>query len=73
MGRGNLEGRILKLETAEHGEMPEGGMVCLVLSGQETEAEAWNREMLKPWAASLTASQRRRLAPVFIPASDANL
>jgi hypothetical protein len=69
----NLEARILKLETAERGEMPEGGMVCLVLSGQETEADAWKRELLKPWAVSLTASQRRGLRPVFIPATDANL
>lgn len=70
----NLEARIQKLEeVSSSGEIPNGGIVCIILKGDEAQAEAWRREMGQPFAARLSAAQRRRMIPVYMSESDAGL
>lgn len=71
MKRGNLEGRLAKLEEAKQSAvLPNGGILIVEVRDGESEAEALGRALADPEVSALSASQRRRLKPVFVSTGD---
>jgi len=70
----NLQARIAKLEDASgKGELPNGGLLMLCQAEGESREDAITRALQESGYADLSASQRRKVVPVFMLPEDLNL
>ena len=68
----SLQARLAKLEdAADKQQLPNGGLMFVVVGDEETNEAALNRTLEVPAYSRLSATRRRKLVPVYCTERDA--